>query len=53
MGVGIGPLVLGLVEPLWGYRGLFLAMAALAVVALGAYLLVGRKNGALRKRLGA
>lgn len=53
VGVGIGPLVLGLVEPLWGYRGLFLAMAALAVVALGAYLLVGRKNGTLRKRLGA
>lgn len=27
-GVGVGPLILGIVEPFWGYRGLFLAMAA-------------------------
>ena len=51
LGVGIGPLVLGAVEPLWGYRGVFTAMAGLAIVAMVAYLLVSRKNGKLRRTL--
>lgn len=51
VGVGVGPLILGIVEPFWGYRGLFLSMAALSVVAFAIYLYIGRKNGAMRKLL--
>lgn len=50
-GVGVGPLILGIVEPFWGYRGLFLSMAALSVVSFALYLYIGRKNGAMRKLL--
>ena len=52
IGVGIGPLVLGMVQPLWGYAGLFTAMAGVALAALAAYLVVSRKHGTMRKRLG-
>lgn len=51
VGVGIGPLLLGFVQPLWGYRGLFTAMAGVALIALLAYLLVSRKNGSMRRKL--
>lgn len=51
VGVGIGPLVLGAVEPFWGYRGLFLSMAVLSVVALAIYLHISRKDGSMRKLL--
>ena len=51
IGVGIGPLVLGMVQPLWGYAGLFTAMAGVALAALAAYLVVSRKHGTMRKRL--
>ena len=51
VGVGVGPLLLGIVQPLWGYRGLFEAMSAVAIVALIAYLLVSRKKGAMRRKL--
>lgn len=51
VGVGVGPLVLGIVEPFWGYRGLFLAMAVLSVVAFAMYLYIGRNNGPMRKLL--
>lgn len=50
-GVGVGPLILGVVEPFWGYRGLFVAMALLSVVSFALYLYVGRKNGAMRALL--
>ena len=50
-GVGVGPLVLGIVEPFWGYRGLFVAMALLSVVSFALYLYVGRKNGEMRALL--
>ena len=51
VGVGVGPLILGIVEPFWGYRGLFLSMAVLSVVAFALYLYIGRKNGTMRKLL--
>lgn len=51
IGVGVGPLALGIVQPFWGYRGLFDAMAAVAIVALVAYLFVSRKRGAMRRAL--
>ena len=50
-GVGVGPLILGIVEPFWGYRGLFWAMAALSVVSFAIYLAVGRSGGKMRKLL--
>ena len=49
--IGVGPLLLGIVQPLWGYRGLFEAMSLVAIVALAAYLLVSRKKGAMRHKL--
>ena len=51
IGVGVGPLLLGIVQPLWGYRGLFEAMSLVAIVALAAYLLVSRKKGTMRRKL--
>lgn len=51
VGVGIGPLALGIVQPFWGYRGLFDAMAVVALGALAAYLFVSRKSGTMRQRL--
>ena len=53
IGVGVGPLLLGAVQPLWGYQGLFTAMAGVAVVAMAAYILVSRKSGAMRRELKA
>ncbi len=51
VGVGIGPLVLGAVEPVLGYRGLFMSMSVVAVLAMIGYLVVGRKGGTMRKLL--
>lgn len=51
IGVGIGPLLLGIVQPFWGYRGLFQAMSLVAVVGLAGYLLVSRKRGTMRRIL--
>ena len=51
VGVGIGPLILGLAQPFWGYAGLFATMAGVAFVALMAYLLVSRPNGPMRRKL--
>lgn len=53
IGVGVGPLILGVLQPLFGYRGLFEAMSAVAVVALVAYLLVSRKKSKMRRELKA
>lgn len=51
IGVGVGPLLLGIVQPLWGYRGLFEAMSFVAIVALAAYLVVSRRKGTMRRKL--
>lgn len=51
VGVGVGPLLLGIVQPLWGYEGLFTAMAGVAIIALAAYLFVSRKHSPLRRHL--
>ena len=51
IGVGIGPLILGTVEPISGYRGLFLSMAVLSIVSLALSLYVGRRNGSMRELL--
>lgn len=51
IGVGVGPFLLGVIQPLWGYDGLFTAMAGVAIVALAAYLWVSRKRGAMRREL--
>ena len=51
VGVGLGPLLLGLVQPALGFRGLFEAMSLVAIVALAAYLFVSRKHGTMRRRL--
>lgn len=53
LGVGVGPFVLGLVEPALGYRGLFTVMAFVAVVAMVGYLLVSiRANKRIREAQG-
>ena len=49
--MGLGPLLLGLVQPVLGFRGLFEAMSLVAIVALAAYLFVSRKRGTMRRRL--
>ena len=51
LGVGIGPLVLGAIEPVLGYRGLFISMSVVAVLAMVGYLVVGRRGGTMRKLL--
>lgn len=48
-GVGIGPSVCGLVQPLLGYRGMYRTLAGVAAAALVLYaLLHGRTHGRLR-----
>lgn len=47
IGVGIGPLFLGFIEPAWGYRGLYLAMAIVAALALVLYLIISRRSGSM------
>ena len=51
IGVGAGPFLLGIIQPLWGYDGLFTAMAGVAIIALAAYLWVSRANGTMRRKL--
>ncbi len=51
IGVGIGPFLLGIIQPAFGYGGLFTAMAGVAIVALAAYLWVSRKRGTLQREL--
>lgn len=43
-GTGIGPALLGLLVPVIGFQGVFLAGAALSVAALGYYLLAARRT---------
>ena len=57
LGFGVGTVqasglaLLGLVQPVLGFRGLFEAMSLVAIVALAAYLFVSRKRGTMRRRL--
>ncbi|WP_165052927.1 MULTISPECIES: MFS transporter [unclassified Adlercreutzia] len=44
IGVGIGPVILGMLAPAVGYESLFLIMAAVAMVALGLFFLVERRK---------
>ncbi|WP_172135857.1 MFS transporter [Adlercreutzia sp. ZJ473] len=44
VGVGVGPVILGMLAPAVGYESLFLIMAAVALVALGLFFLVERKG---------
>ena len=53
VGVGVGPLLLGLVQPLFGYRGLFEAMSTVAIAALAIYLVVSRRKGRMQQTLRA
>lgn len=50
LGVGIGPLVLGAIIPMVGYRGLFLSMIVVIAVAFLWYLVVEKRH---RARLAA
>lgn len=43
-GVGVGPLILGLLAPLVGYGSLFLIMAAVALGAAGLYLAIEKRH---------
>ena len=52
IGVGTGPFLLGFIEPHLGYRGLFACMAVVALLAMLAYIYVGRRSGKMRKLLG-
>lgn len=48
-GVGLGPLVLGLLVPVIGYNGMYLSMAALFILALAFYLAVVARLGKTRR----
>lgn len=50
LGLGVGPYVLGLFAPTYGYRMIFFAMAAVIVASIGLYYwLHGRKDAVLLK----
>lgn len=47
LGIGVGPFLLGFLTPFIGYRGMYMAMAALLVVSFFVYyVMVGRKEKA-------
>ena len=48
VGVGIGPILLGLVVPLIGYSALYLAMAAVGAAALALFLVVAKTEKGVR-----
>ena len=48
IGVGIGPILLGIVVPLIGYQALYFCMAAVGVVALVLFLIVARTEKGAR-----
>lgn len=43
-GVGLGPLILGAIIPMLGYRGLYLSMAGIVALAFAWYLVVERRG---------
>lgn len=49
-GVGFGPILLGLIIPFLGYRGLYLAMAVVAVVAMVLYLVIAMPTSSAKSR---
>lgn len=48
VGVGIGPILLGVVAPLMGYANLYLCMAVVGVLALALFLVVARTEKGVR-----
>lgn len=49
-GIGIGPVIIGLILPVLGYRGMYMTMAAIIVVAIVIYFFVhGRKAASLKQ----
>jgi len=47
IGVGVGPLIMGLIVPFVGYRGLYLCMAPVVLVAFVCYLVVARRSSSI------
>lgn len=50
-GVGIGPLLIGLILPAFGYRGMYMIMGAIIVVAIIIYYFVHGRHASSLKRL--
>ena len=48
VGVGIGPILLGIVAPLLGYANLYLCMAVVGVLALALFLVVAKTEKGAR-----
>lgn len=53
LGVGFGPIVLGLAIPLLGYTGMFGILAAVAVLGIGLYFVAHGRRGAAATTVGA
>ena len=51
IGVGVGPLLLGIVQPLWGYRGLFEAMSPSRHRGAGSLPASEPQEGTMRRKL--
>lgn len=50
IGVGLGPFFLGLLVPFFGFRGLYMSMAGVALLAMGLYYLLCGKKAQSEKR---
>lgn len=50
IGVGLGPFFLGLLVPFFGFRGLYMSMAGVALLAMGLYYLLCGKKAQPEKR---
>ena len=49
-GVGIGPLIIGIIVPIFGFRGMYLSMALIVFLTIIIYYFVHGKNAASVKR---
>lgn len=49
MGIGMGPFFLGMLIPLVGFRGLYLTMAAVVILAMTLYYFVHGKDNSERE----
>jgi predicted MFS family arabinose efflux permease len=50
-GVGVGPIIIGLILPIFGYRGMYMSMAAIVFVTIVIYYFVhGRKSKIMRQQ---
>jgi len=51
-GMGVGPFLLGMIVPMIGYHGMYVALAAVVLVSIGLYyVLHGKKAAALQEEL--